>query len=131
MPIKALKLAHNLGQPCTIFRLGAGPRPAGGVGAGLLGRGAELHRARARAPDAEVILTPPRISISRAVLYLNYTGRHQNDVNVYAYHAFVFIGTTFRELGWKTLICFERAAPISPNASVGAARGAACQRPRC
>ena len=30
--------------------------------------------------------------------------------------AFGLIGTTFRELVWKTLIFFERAVPISPNA---------------
>ena len=30
--------------------------------------------------------------------------------------AFGLIGTTFKELGWKTLIFFERAVPISPNA---------------
>jgi hypothetical protein len=27
------------------------------------------------------------------------------------------IGAAFRALGWKTLIFFERAVPISPNAS--------------
>ena len=32
------------------------------------------------------------------------------------YDAFGLIGTTFRELDWKTLIFFERAGPISPNA---------------
>jgi hypothetical protein len=32
------------------------------------------------------------------------------------YDAFGLIGTTFRELDWKTLIFFERAVPISPNA---------------
>jgi hypothetical protein len=32
------------------------------------------------------------------------------------YHAFGLIGTTFRELGWKTLIFLERAVPVSPNA---------------
>jgi hypothetical protein len=32
------------------------------------------------------------------------------------YDAFGFIGTTFRELGWKTLIIRERVVPISPNA---------------
>jgi hypothetical protein len=30
--------------------------------------------------------------------------------------AFGVIGATFRELDWKTLIFFERAVPISPNA---------------
>jgi hypothetical protein len=33
------------------------------------------------------------------------------------YDAFGLVGTTFRELGWKTRMYFERAAPISPNAS--------------
>jgi hypothetical protein len=33
------------------------------------------------------------------------------------YDAFGLIGTTFRELDWKTLIFFERVIPISPNAS--------------
>ena len=32
------------------------------------------------------------------------------------YDAFGLIGTTFRELEWKTRIFFERAVPISPNA---------------
>ena len=32
------------------------------------------------------------------------------------YDAFGLIGTTFRALGWKTLIFFERAVSISPNA---------------
>jgi hypothetical protein len=32
------------------------------------------------------------------------------------YDAFGLIGTTFTELDWKTLIFFERAVPISPNA---------------
>jgi hypothetical protein len=31
------------------------------------------------------------------------------------YDAFGVIGTTFRELDWKTLIFFERAVPITPN----------------
>jgi hypothetical protein len=30
--------------------------------------------------------------------------------------AFGLIGTTFRALDWKTLIFFERAVPMSPNA---------------
>jgi hypothetical protein len=30
--------------------------------------------------------------------------------------AFGLIGATFRELGWKALISFERAVPMSPNA---------------
>ena len=34
--------------------------------------------------------------------------------------AFGLIGTTFRELGRKTLIFFERAVPISPNTRPGA-----------
>ena len=34
------------------------------------------------------------------------------------YHAFGLIGTTFRELEWKTLIFAERAVPITPNAIV-------------
>ena len=33
-----------------------------------------------------------------------------------AYGAFELIGTNFTELDWKTLIFFERAVPISPNA---------------
>ena len=33
-----------------------------------------------------------------------------------AYDAFGLIGTTFRDLDWKTPIFFERAVPISPNA---------------
>jgi hypothetical protein len=34
------------------------------------------------------------------------------------YVAFALIGTTFRELGWKTLIFFERVVPVSPSACV-------------
>ena len=33
------------------------------------------------------------------------------------YDAFGVMGTTFRELDWKTLMFFERAVPISPDAS--------------
>ena len=32
------------------------------------------------------------------------------------YNAFGLIATTFRELDWQTLIFFDRAVPISPNA---------------
>jgi hypothetical protein len=32
------------------------------------------------------------------------------------YDAFGLIGATFKELDWKTLIFFERAVPINPNA---------------
>jgi hypothetical protein len=32
------------------------------------------------------------------------------------YVAFGVIGTTFRELEWKTIIFFERVVPITPNA---------------
>ena len=39
------------------------------------------------------------------------------SAGVSGYHAFGLIGTTFRELDWKTLIVFERAVSISPNAS--------------
>ena len=35
----------------------------------------------------------------------------------HCYDAFGLIGTTFTELDWKTLICYERVVPISPNAS--------------
>ena len=43
---------------------------------------------------------------------------HAGAITLYrgSYDAFGFIGTTFRELDWKTLIFFERAVPISPNA---------------
>ena len=34
----------------------------------------------------------------------------------WCYDAFGLIGTTSRELDWKTLIFFEKAVPISPNA---------------
>ena len=34
------------------------------------------------------------------------------------YDAFGLIGTTFRELDWKTIIFFERAVPVSPSACV-------------
>ena len=33
------------------------------------------------------------------------------------YDAFGLVGVTFRELDWKTLILFERAVSINPNAS--------------
>jgi hypothetical protein len=41
---------------------------------------------------------------------------HWRDNRITPYDAFGFIGTTFRELERKTLIFFERAVPISPNA---------------
>ena len=37
-------------------------------------------------------------------------------LTVRAYDAFGLIGSTFRELDWKTLIFFESAVPISLNA---------------
>ena len=40
----------------------------------------------------------------------------KGEVRHVLYDAFGLIGTTFRELGWKTLIFFERLVPISPNA---------------
>ena len=50
---------------------------------------------------------------------MEYTRRRLNGSKCTdgGYDAFGLIGTTFRELEWKTQIFFERAVPISPNAS--------------
>jgi hypothetical protein len=50
-----------------------------------------------------------RYSHSDATLYLF----HRESLRIY--DAFGLIGTTFRELDWKTLIFFEAAVPISLN----------------
>jgi hypothetical protein len=41
---------------------------------------------------------------------------HQGLRRAGCYDAFGVIGTTFRELDWKTQIFFERVVPIRPNA---------------
>ena len=46
-----------------------------------------------------------------------------NDFTAHGYDAFEIIGTTFRELHWKTPTFFERAIPISPNACYDAFGG--------
>jgi hypothetical protein len=64
------------------------------------------------------LLTPSVYFLfSLAALSIKYTGPCTNDFNAHGYDVFGLIGTTFRELDYKTLIFFERAVPISPNAS--------------
>ena len=55
---------------------------------------------------------------------------HQGLRRAGCYDAFGVIGTTFRELDWKMLIFFERAAPITPNMWWSARAGRACSRVR-
>jgi hypothetical protein len=50
---------------------------------------------------------------------MEHVGAHETDLTALGYDAFGLIGTTFRELDWKTLIFFERAAPIRPFGTQG------------
>jgi hypothetical protein len=52
----------------------------------------------------------------RITIRMNYTTRRLDGCTAHGHHAFGLIATTFSELDWKTLIVFERAVPIVPNA---------------
>jgi hypothetical protein len=75
------------------------------------------RRAPAPAPRGARAPPPPPRAPSAPHHCEKHHGRGaQHAVRTMRYVRCGVIGTTFRELGWKTLIFFERAVPITPNA---------------
>jgi hypothetical protein len=92
------------------------PPPPSATERYVLALGAATHSVQCSEACSERPAAPANTRYSVCVGGGGGGGGDEDEFAARGYDAFGLIGTIFRELGLKTLIFFERAVPISPNA---------------